>query len=148
MVERVIEIAAPREFCFEVIADFESYPEFLKTISAVTTTKKAENVIAEFKVFIVKTISYSLDFRMSKPERMDWSLVKGDMMEKNSGAWILEVISPQLTKCTYQIDVEFGWLVPKTIVEILTEVQLPEVMSGFQNRVESLYASKMKKEKA
>jgi len=148
MVERVIEIAAPQDFCFEVISDLEKYPEFLKTTSAVKTTKKGEQVLAEFQVSIVKTISYTLGFKLNKPTRIDWSLVRGDMMKKNSGTWIFESINPQLTKCIYQIDVEFGWLVPKSIVEMLTEVQLPDVMASFQNRVETLYSGRKQKEKA
>jgi len=148
MVERVIEIAAPQEFCFEVISDLEKYPEFLKTTSAVKTSPKAGGVVAKFEVSIVKTISYTLDFKLEKPGRIAWKLIQGDMMKKNSGAWIFEPMNSQRTKCTYQIDVEFGWLVPKSIVEMLTTVQLPDLMASFQERVESLYAGRKSKEQA
>ena len=143
MLERVIEINAPRETCFEVIADFGSYPEFLSTTSRVDVSKTSENLLhASFAVNVIREISYTLEFRLNPPVGMSWSLVRGDLMSRNDGSWMFEAITPEKTRAIYRIDVQFGWLVPKKIVEVLTETQLPELMKSFKERVESVANSR------
>lgn len=139
MLERVIEIEAPMETCFDVINDLESYPEFLPTTREVSVRNESERIVADFKVSVIKDIHYQLRFETNRPTRIAWSLVRGDLMKKNDGEWTFEALSPTKTRATYRIHVEFGWMVPKTIVNTLTEIQLPDLMKRFKDRVEEVY---------
>lgn len=142
MIERIIEIQASRDVCFDVIADFRAYPNFLKTTTKVDVIERSEKLLhAIFSVNVIKEISYTLEFRLNRPVGMSWSLVRGDLMSRNDGSWMFEAISPQTTRAIYRIDVQFGWLVPQKIVDMLTETQLPDLMRSFKDRVESVARS-------
>ena len=115
MVERTIQIEAPIQTVYDVIADLESYPDFLDTTSRV----------------------YTLEFSFQKPEGLSWTFVEGDMMKDNVGGWRLSPIDDSTTEATYFVDVQFGWMVPKKIVKLLTETQLPSLLQSFKKRAES-----------
>jgi coenzyme Q-binding protein COQ10 len=144
MIQRKIKINAPLTTVFQVIRDFKSYPEFLSTTESAKEKKLKEGIRVEFKVNVIKLIQYTLAFDIEEPNSLSWSLVEGDLMKKNSGAWKLKSLSESTTEALYSIDVEFGWMVPKIIVDQLTKIQLPELLEAFKLRAEK----KAKKDKA
>jgi len=138
MIERVFEINAPLETVYKVISNLEAYPEFLSTTDAVEVRREGDETFAEFKISVIKEISYILRFCFDPPNGLAWDFVSGDLMKDNQGFWRLEAVGDSKTKATYGIDVKFGWMVPKTIVNTLTELQLPELLASFKKRAESL----------
>jgi len=136
MLERSIEVNAPIETVYGVISDLESYPEFLSTTKSVKLKKLNSGCDAEFKINVIKDISYTLRFRFDPPRELHWAFIKGELMKENRGAWLLEPIGETKTKAIYQIDVRFGWMVPKLIVKKLTETQLPQLLASFKKRAE------------
>lgn len=137
MVERDIEISAPIETVYSVIRDFKSYPKFLSTTHAVKERNLKSGLFVDFTIEVIKAIQYTLKFECREPNEISWEFVEGDLMKKNSGAWKLEAISPQKTRAHYSIDISFGWMVPKTIVEQVTKTQLPEMLEAFKERAEA-----------
>ena len=138
MVEREIEIEAPLETVYQVIADLEKYPEFLSTTRSVVTRKTAEGLEADFSIQVIKPISYTLKFRMNPPLGLQWEFVRGELMKTNSGGWRLEKISDSKTKALYSVEATFGWMVPKALVEQVTKLQLPEMLNAFKHRAEEM----------
>lgn len=138
MVERKITINAPRETVYRVIRDFESYPEFIPSTKSAKEDKKTNDPEVDFSLQVIKPIRYRLRFRCDPPHEIHWELVKGELMKKNEGSWILEELDSKKTKALYRIDVEFGWMVPKMVVEELTRIQLPELLEAFKTRAENL----------
>lgn len=138
MIEREIVIDAPRERVFEVITDFESYPEFLNSADRVSVEEAGGAIEAQFEVSLIKPVRYRLRFETDAPKEVRWSLVKGDFMKKNSGSWALEALSENQTKAVYRIEIAFGWMVPQSLVQKLTESQLPELLQSFKNRSERM----------
>jgi len=138
VVQREIDIEAPQGLVYDIICDFESYPEFLQSMVKV---KKRGKDRVEFKLHLIKDIHYSLCFSFDPPKALRWELVKGDLMKKNSGSWELTAISNQQTKALYSIDLKFNWLVPKMIVDQLTKIQLPETLEAFKMRAEALLSN-------
>lgn len=137
MIERKIEIEAPIERVFSIICDFESYPEFVPYTESVNLRKSSDqNWEADFVLRLIKEVRYSLRFEIEKPRSIKWTLIKGSFMKKNSGSWALKEKSSNSTEAIYRIDVDFGFFVPKKIVEGLTSVQLPEMMRAFKERAE------------
>lgn len=136
MIKRKITINAPIETVFAVIRDFRSYPEFLSTTRSAKERKVKGETHIDFEVHIMKTIRYTLKVTEHPPHELSWTLVKGDLMKKNSGGWKLSKISNGKTKAEYHLDIDFGWLVPKSILETVTKIQLPEMLEAFKNRAE------------
>jgi len=142
MVQREIEVKAPIETMFSVIRDFASYPEFLSTTHSAKERKTKSGIVVDFSIDVVKTIHYTLKFQMEEPTRLSWELVKGDLMKKNAGSWELTSLGPKKTKALYSIDVDFGWLVPKMIIDQVTKTQLPDTLKAFKERAEGLAANR------
>jgi len=136
MLTREFEIDAPIEKVFEVISNFSAYPEFLDSTISAKVRKNTKGHFVDFKVNVVKTIDYTLKIRSEPPNELSWELVKGDVMKSNSGSWKLEALTKDRTKAYYQVDVSFGWLVPKLIVNQLTAIQLPQMLDAFKRRAE------------
>lgn len=136
MVERTIEIDAPIERVFEVISNIEDYPDFISTTDAVDVRRNGDEADVEFEINVIKPIRYTLHFKFNGPEEMTWTFVRGDFMKENKGGWELTRLSEDKTKARYYLDVRFGWMVPKGIVEKLTETQLPELLDSFKRRAE------------
>jgi ribosome-associated toxin RatA of RatAB toxin-antitoxin module len=138
MIKTEVRVPVSREKFFDVVSDVKSYPNFLKNMKSVKILKESENEFeAEFVIHLIKEIRYVLRFKKEKPIKLSWELVEGDLMKKNSGAWILENGSSE-TVARYEIDVHFGLLVPKKIIEGLTATQLPELMQTFKERAVSI----------
>jgi len=57
-------------------------------------------------------------------------------MRENRGSWDLQPQGTQ-TLATYSIEMTFGPLVPKAIVNALVETSLPKMLESFKKRVES-----------
>ncbi|MGA0163914.1 MAG: type II toxin-antitoxin system RatA family toxin [Bdellovibrionota bacterium] len=138
MIKTELQVPVSREKFFDVVSDVASYPEFLKNMKSVKILKESEDEFeAEFVINLIKEIRYVLRFKKERPTRLSWELVRGDLMKKNTGAWILEE-GPSETRARYEIDVNFGLLVPRKIIEGLTSTQLPELMQTFKERAMSL----------
>ena len=138
MIEREILINAPIEDVFKVIRDFEAYPEFLSTTHSAKERKIKNKIVVDFSVEVIKPIHYSLEFEVEEPQRISWKFLKGDLMKKNSGSWELTAIKEKKTKALYKIDIDFGWLVPKMIIDQVTKTQLPQTLEAFKKRAEDL----------
>lgn len=144
-ISQSIEINATPEECYQVIFDFESYPDYLKESKEVTVEKKsAHTVDVTFGVEIIKKITYTLKMVGKPPKKINWNLVRGDLMKKNSGSWTFESMKRKSgTKATYDLDVEFGLFVPGAIAKMLIGSNLPDMLKAVKQRIESL--SKKKK---
>jgi ribosome-associated toxin RatA of RatAB toxin-antitoxin module len=132
-----IEIKAPLKKVYEVISDFESYPDFLSGSKGAKILKKTGNSVqAEFKVDVIKTITYVLDIKLIPNKGFSWTLFKGDFMKANSGSWKLEEKKKGITHASYEIEVDFGLFVPKAISSMLVGTNLPTMMREFKERAE------------
>ncbi len=138
-----IEIKASPKECYEVISDYETYPEFLKEVSSVTIEKKSGHTIdVTFSINLIKKISYTLKMVGKPPKHVTWTFVKGDVIKDNKGEWILEDLGAGTTKATYNIDVSLGLFVPGAISKMLIGSNLPSMLKSFKERIESLKKKK------
>ncbi len=145
MIERKFTIKAPIEYCFQAVRDFEAYPDFLKTTKSAKEQKKKASIEVDFTINVIKEISYTLRFEEKPPYELRWVFVSGDLIKSNTGAWLFKSMSDTQTEATYQIDISFGWLVPKMIVDQITQTQLPETLEAFRKRAEKLCKADEKK---
>jgi ribosome-associated toxin RatA of RatAB toxin-antitoxin module len=134
---RSIVFNAPIEKCFAVISDYERYPEFLSEVKKLKTANRRGNEVdVHYEAEIVKVIKYAVHMREEKPTRVSWTFIDGEFMKDNKGGWVL-VADGEKTKATYSIEVEVGLLVPKTVINVLVDTQLPKLLESFKKRIEA-----------
>lgn len=133
-----VVMEVPAKVIYEVVSDFESYPDFLPDVKKTSVTKKGKGVQAEFEISVIKTIRYTLDFSLVPNKKVSWTFVKGDVFKDNTGEWTFEEVKKGQTKVTYSVDVDFGLFVPSLITKKLVGSNLPTMMKRFKERAESL----------
>ncbi len=136
MITREIEINAPVETVFEVVNDFGAYPQFLETTTSAKERKTKKGHFVDFEVSLIKKIHYTIKVEAEAPQKLSWTFVEGELMKDNSGSWELTSLGPDRTKAVYSVNVQFGWMVPQSIVDQLTKVQLPLLLDAFKVRME------------
>ena len=135
---RSVTVNVPPEKLFEVITDYEKYPEFLPEVKKAKVEFGAGNVKeVTYTVDIkAKVITYTLKHTARPPDQLAWTMVRGEMMKGNDGAWILRAV-PEGTEATYKIDLKLGALVPSMVERMLAEQSLPGLLANFKKRIES-----------
>lgn len=137
---RSIEIDVPVEHMYKVITDFEHLKEFVTgVIETHVEYREGENYRVRYKIKMIKDIEYTLNLKGTPPNRLEWSLVRGDMMKENKGAWELTPIGNDRTLATYKIDLQLLSFVPGAITKQLTEMSLPKMLQEFKKRAELTY---------
>lgn len=130
---------SPKNF-YEIVIDFDAYPEFLDEVKGISILEmNAKTAQVEYEVQLIKSFKYMLDFEFVKNKSVKWRLVKSSFFKKNDGSWTLEPLDKgKRTKATYWVDIEMGF-VPQKIMTWLTQEQLPKMLKIFKERAESLY---------
>lgn len=126
------------EQIFNVIMDFNKYPDFLPEVSdcrVVDETDEYKDV--EMTVTFIKTAKYTIRVFNEENKKVWWELKDGDLFKKNNGLWELEEIGTQ-TQVKYSLDVDFKIYVPGMIAKKAVAVSLPAMVKNFKKRVESL----------
>jgi len=135
---RSIVITAPMDKLFAVIADYQSYPQFLPEVKSIRISKRlGSEVDVHYEIEVLKKIRYTLRLKEEPPNLISWTFVQGELMRDNRGRWLLEPAGEGKTKATYSIDMKLGPLVPKSIVNVLVDSSLPKMLEAFKKRAES-----------
>jgi ribosome-associated toxin RatA of RatAB toxin-antitoxin module len=132
---------APEQF-FDVVADYEKYPEFLPEVKKVSVESGPGGVkTVTYTVDIkAKVINYTLKHTAERPNVLRWTMVKGEMMKGNDGSWVIKPgAQAGTTEATYNIDLRLSALVPGFIERALAEQQLPGLLANFKARAEKLH---------
>jgi len=141
---RSVVVNVTPEKLFDVIIDFEKYPEFLPEVKKAKVTA-GQGAIKEvtYNVDIkAKVITYTLRHTAEPPSKLSWTMIKGEMMKGNDGSWMLKPgPRPGTTEATYTIDLKLSSLVPGFIEKALAEQQLPGLLQNFKARAEKLHPS-------
>jgi ribosome-associated toxin RatA of RatAB toxin-antitoxin module len=135
---RTIVINAPVEKVFDIITQYERYPEFLPEVKEVRASNRQGNTVElHYKVDVMKTVRYSIRVTEERPRRMAWTFIEGEMMKDNKGSWLLEPEGEGKTRATYNVEMALGLLVPKAVVNALVDTSLPKMLDAFKRRAEA-----------
>lgn len=135
---RQIVVDAPIEKVFATVTDYENYGKFSPELRSIRVGKRTGNEVElHYEIDVVKTIHYSLRMKEEKPNRLSWTFIDGEFMKDNTGSWVLEPMDGGKTRVTYNVEVKLGMLVPKTIVNMLVDQNLPKMLDAFKRVVES-----------
>jgi uncharacterized membrane protein len=109
--ERMVEIDAPVERCFEIASDFERAPSWqaaLEDVEVLGRDGDGRAAIAEAEFDArVRTIRSRLRFSYGAPERIDWEQERGDVKALR-GWWRLQDLGGGRTRATYGLEVDPG----------------------------------------
>ncbi len=133
-----IVMDVPVKVIYDVVLDFDKYPEFLPDVKKAKTVKKGKQMTAEFEISVIRKIHYALAFQAVPNKKITWTFEGGDVFKDNKGSWVFEELKKGQTKVTYTIEVDFGLFVPSMITNKLVGHNLPTMMKRFKERAEGL----------
>lgn len=143
VVSKEVVIDVPVERFFDLVVDYERYPEFVPGIRSCRVRRSGGEKHVEYELDLgVKRVRYVLRHEEVRPSRVSWSLVSGDMMKVSNGSWALADDGGR-TRATYSVEIQVSRppLVPQAIIDRvsdeLTRVQLPRTLEAFKTRAEA-----------
>jgi coenzyme Q-binding protein COQ10 len=137
---RSIEVDVTPERFFDVVRDYARYPEFLPEVKAVSVGPRTGNAVeVTYRLDArIKLIEFTLLHVETRPSRIDWRLVRGDLMKRDEGRWTLDPTPSGGTNATYAIELELLPRVPRGLEKALAEQGLPAMLANFKSRAESM----------
>jgi len=142
-VSKEIVFDRPAEQVFAVLVDYARYPEFVPGIKACRVLPGKGDRQVEYELDLgLKRIKYVLRHVETRPTRITWSLVSGDMLKVSNGEWLLTA-EGGATRAVYTVDIQISKppLIPQGVIDKvsdeLTRVQLPKTLEAFKARVEA-----------
>lgn len=138
---RSIEIDVPIDRVYALLVDFPSYPGFVPAQTRADVLEATDGGWrVRFQLSVARKLDYILDLTGESPTGLSWTLVEGDMMEKNDGGWTLEPIDDgRRTRATYGLEVELKGFVPRSVTQGLVERTLPLTLEAFKKEAERRY---------
>ncbi|HEY2300631.1 MAG TPA: SRPBCC family protein [Acidimicrobiales bacterium] len=106
--ERVLIRATP-ERCFEILTDFERYPEWSPDIKAVRVLEEDEHRRATKVAFRAAAFGRSTSLTLAydysdAPKQLAWVQVDGDLTRRYDGTYLFELAGEE-TQVTYRLTV-------------------------------------------
>jgi coenzyme Q-binding protein COQ10 len=136
-----IEVDVSPERFFEVLRDYARYPEFLPGVKAVTVGRRSgDSVEVTYRLDgRIKVLEFTLLHVETPSSRIEWHLVRGELMKRDEGFWTLAASSSGGTTATYAIELELLPLVPRVLEKALAEQSLPAMLANFKARAEAMH---------
>lgn len=129
----------PKEF-FDIAVDYEKYPEFLSEVKSCKVLKSEPgSKLVEYKVSVIKAMSYKLKTKEVEPSLVAWEFAGGDAFKTMSGSWTIAEAPGGKCKCTYDVEASFKIFVPGPVATTLLNVNLPAMMSSYHKRIKQIY---------
>jgi uncharacterized membrane protein len=137
--EQQIDIAAPREACFDAIVDYESFPAWQRPVIATEVIDRHDDGLARrvrLKVDArLRTVTYVLDYFYERPERIWWEFVEGNGVERIEGEYRFEDRGGT-TRATYRVGIDPGVPVPGLIARKLNRGVMRESVEELKAEAE------------
>ena len=137
-----IEIPASPDFIFEVLADLESYPEWISAMREVEILERDGDDRPQRARFLVdamiKEIAYDLEYVHEPPLRMSWAAVPGDDIRQMVGSYDLTELESGGTDVVYALMVEPEFKVPGFLRRHAERQLIGTALRGLKKRVDEL----------
>ena len=137
-----IDVAVPPDRFLAVLQDYARYPEFQPDVKAVRVEAREGNRVEVSYAIDARLlmIEYVLEHVTVGPLRIEWRLVRGELVRHNVGAWELTALPDGGTRASYTIDLAFASPMPAGLERALAEQGLPRMLGNFKRRAEKLFA--------
>ena len=136
-----MKMEAPPERCYEVVLDFERYPEWVADIKHVEVLARDEQgrgtKVAFRAAAMGRSTSYTLAYDYSDaPRQVSWVLEKGDITRRLDGTYVFDP-SDSGTEVTYHLAVELVVPLPGFIKSRAEGRIITNALRELKSRVEA-----------
>jgi ribosome-associated toxin RatA of RatAB toxin-antitoxin module len=136
-----MRMEAPAERCYEVVLDFERYPEWVADIKHVEVLERdgrGRGTKVAFRAAAMgRSTSYTLAYDYSAaPREVSWVLEKGDITRRLDGTYVFEP-SNGATDVTYHLAVELVVPLPGFIKSRAEGRIITNALRELKSRVEA-----------
>jgi ribosome-associated toxin RatA of RatAB toxin-antitoxin module len=135
-------IAASPERCFEVVTDFERYPEWVADVKEVHVLQRDDHgrgVVVSFRAGAFgRSTSYVLAYDYSKaPGIISWTQQDGDLTSRLDGSYEFRPAGDGTTEVRYELSVELRVPIPGFVKRRVEANILHAAVRDLRTRVES-----------
>lgn len=136
-----IVIEAEPAAIMAVIADFDNYPAWAASVKRAEIVEdgpdgRAKRVAFTLDAGVVRD-QYELSYVWSGDQRVDWTLVHGQMMRAQNGSYILRSLAPGRTEVTYMLSVDLVIPMLGLLKRKAERVVLDTALKELKRRVEA-----------
>lgn len=142
-----LTISASVEQCFDVLADFDSYPQWagdLKEVAVLERDERGHAVVVEFRAAAMgRSTRYQLRYDYSDaPNRLGWRLESGDIQRELDGVYLLQgsETQPGATDVSFELSVDLIIPIPGFQKRRAEAKILRTALDDLKARVEGLVA--------
>ena len=122
---------APIDKVFQVLSDYEKYPEFMDGVSSVEVLDQNEtSARVKYNLNIIKKFTYTINLTITAPTEISWTFDSGDLFKANTGKWKLTDKGDGTTHVDYSLGVDFKVMVPGMVSKKLVKSNLPSLMKS------------------
>lgn len=140
-VQDSIVVNADPDTVLDVVADFDSYPEWQEEMvegTVLETGADGRGTKARFVIDAkVVRATLVLAYRYTATS-MSWALVESDKLRRNDGSYVMEDLGDGRTRVTYALEVELGVPLPGLVRRQAAKRIVDSGLKGLKTRVESL----------
>jgi ribosome-associated toxin RatA of RatAB toxin-antitoxin module len=136
-----ITVEATPERCFEVVTDFERYPEWATDVKEATVVERdaqGRPVEVDFRAAAMgRSTRYQLRYDLADaPAHLSWSLTHGDITKAIDGSYdFVPGAAPGTTDVTYRLSIDLVLPLPG-FVKRRAEVKILNTIRELKARVE------------
>ena len=135
-----IDIDAAAEDIFAVLADLESYPEWIPETRDVEIEDVDEDGYATASTMTmdvtVREVTYTLDYEWDEPDKVSWESRDGGDVKHISGHYELSMNDDGTTHVEYMLSIDPGFPVPGFMLKRATKLIVSRGLKGLKKRVE------------
>lgn len=133
-----LEIDAPADTLYDVVADIAAYPEWATGVKEVTVLETADNgdvLRARFLLEgFVKQIEYVLHYTHDRPHMLSWSAEEGADVKMLEGSYTFNEVDDG-TEVVYALTVAPNFTIPGFIRRQAERQIVTTALKGLRNRV-------------
>jgi ribosome-associated toxin RatA of RatAB toxin-antitoxin module len=133
-------VAAPVETCFDLLVDFERYPEVFGPVleaELLGSDPVSNSWTVRFRLdMVIRTISYTLAYRGHRPTQLSWKMVEGDLTAVE-GSYELKSLDDGRTEATCSQAVDTGFWMPGPIRRTIERSALADSVREMKRTAEA-----------
>lgn len=138
--EQQVTIAALPQACFDVLLEYETFPEWqsaVRWVEVVSRDSHGRGREVHFEIDAkVRTIRYELEYSYEPPHRIAWTYLGGDIKDVD-GEFIFEDRGDGSTLATYSLALDPGVWLPERLARIINQQVMKASVEELRDRVEA-----------
>ncbi len=135
-----LSISAPAERCYELLGEFERYPEWTGVLEKGNVLERYSDGRGKVVEFIanayIRKVTYVLEYSFNDEDYcLSWKSVGGDFVSI-LGRYFFKPLGSQTSSSTYELDIKFDFRMPNRIVRYFSSIVMRKSMKEFKAFVE------------